>query len=72
MIHHGGPWRNLADVHYATHKWVAWFRLEPLGDVPQAEYEAQFDRVGTATSARWGTQLTGVHPETLTEPLFMR
>jgi transposase InsO family protein len=52
VIRHAGPWRTLDDVEYATLEWVAWFNtcrlLEPLGYVPPAEYEAQFDRLGTA------------------------
>ena len=49
VIRHAGPWRGLDDVDYATLEWVAWFNtcrlLEPLGYVPPAEYEAQFDRL---------------------------
>ena len=52
VIHHDGPWRSLDDVEYATLEWVAWFNtcrlLEPLGYVPPAEYEAQFDRLVAA------------------------
>ena len=46
VIHHGGPWRSVDDVEYATLEWVAWFNtarlLEPLGYVPPAEYEAAY------------------------------
>jgi putative transposase len=46
MIRHAGPWRGLDDVEYATLEWVSWFNtsrlLEPLGYLPPAEYEAQF------------------------------
>jgi putative transposase len=52
VIRHGGPWRSLDDVEYATLEWVAWFNtcrlMEPLGYVPPAEYEEQFDRLVTA------------------------
>ena len=52
VIHHGGPWRRLDDVEYATLEWVAWFNtcrlMEPLGYVPPAEYEDKFDRLVTA------------------------
>ena len=48
VIRHSGPWRCLEDVEYATLEWVAWFNtcrlLEPLGYLPPAEYEEQFDR----------------------------
>lgn len=49
VIRHAGPWRSLDDVEYATLEWVAWFNtcrlLEPLGYLPPAEYEMQFERL---------------------------
>jgi transposase InsO family protein len=46
VIHHLGPWKGLDDVEYATLEWVAWYNsqrlMEPLGDVPPVEYEAQY------------------------------
>lgn len=46
LIHHRGPWRNLDEVEYATLEWVDWFNnrrlLEPIGNVPPAEYEAKY------------------------------
>ena len=49
VIRHTGPWRCLDDVEYATLEWVAWFNtcrlFGPLGYLPPAEYEAQFDRL---------------------------
>jgi len=52
VIRHGGPWRSLDDVEFATLEWVAWFNtcrlMEPLGYLPPAEYEDQFDRLVTA------------------------
>ena len=48
VIHHDGPWRGLEDVEYATLQWVSWFNterlLEPLGYLPPAEYEAQYQK----------------------------
>jgi putative transposase len=48
VIRHAGPWRSLDDVEYATLEWVAWFNtcrlLEPLGYLPPAEYESQFEQ----------------------------
>ncbi|MDB4916448.1 MAG: transposase orfB family [Gemmatimonadetes bacterium] len=39
VIRHGGPWRHLDDVEFATLEWVAWFNtcrlMEPLGYLPQ-------------------------------------
>ena len=41
-----GPWRSLEAVEFATLEWVDWFNnrrlLEPIGDVPPAEFEARF------------------------------
>ena len=46
VIHHRGPWRNLEDVEYATLEWGDWFNnrrlLEPIGNVPPAEFEMQY------------------------------
>ena len=46
VIRHAGPWRGVDDVEYAMLEWVAWFNtnrlLEPLGNLPPAEYEMQF------------------------------
>jgi transposase InsO family protein len=43
VIRRQGPWRGLEDVEMATLTWVHWFNherlLEPLGDIPPAEYE---------------------------------
>ena len=40
-----GPWRHLEAVEFATLNWVDWFNhrrlLEPIGDMPPAEYEAR-------------------------------
>ena len=47
VIQRLGPWRNLDGVEIATLTWVDWFNtrrlLEPIGYVPPAEYEAQYD-----------------------------
>ena len=41
-----GPWRHLEAVEFATLDWVDWFNhrrlLEPLGDMPPAEYETRY------------------------------
>jgi len=43
VIRHSGPWRNMEQVEFETLKWVDWFDnrplLEPIGDVPPAEFE---------------------------------
>jgi len=46
VIHRRGPWRHLEAVEYATLEWVDWFNhrrlLEPIGNVPPAEFEALY------------------------------
>ena len=46
VIHRRGPWRSFDAVEYATLEWVDWFNtrrlLEPIGNVPPAEAEANF------------------------------
>jgi transposase InsO family protein len=46
VIQRKGPWRHLEAVEFATLDWVDWFNhrrlLEPIGDVPPAEYEARY------------------------------
>jgi transposase InsO family protein len=46
VIYRRGPWRNLEAVEYATLEWVDWFNhrrlLEPIGNVPPAEFEASY------------------------------
>ena len=42
VIRRRGPWKNIDDVEFATLGWVDWFNrqlLEPIGDIPPAEYE---------------------------------
>jgi len=43
VIHQLGPWRNVDHVEFETLNWVDWFNnrrlLEPIGDVPPAEFE---------------------------------
>ena len=46
VIHRRGPWRSFEAVEFATLEWVDWFNhrplLEPLGNIPPAEAEANF------------------------------
>jgi len=48
VIHRRGPWRNLETVEMATLEWVHWFNnrrlLEPIGNVPPAEFEMAYYR----------------------------
>lgn len=56
LIHHRGPWRTLDDVEYATLEYVDWFNhrrlLEPIGDVPPAEFEDAYYRTIDASTSR--------------------
>ena len=46
VIRRRGPWRTLEAVEFATLEWVDWFNMRrllgPIGDVPPAEFEAQY------------------------------
>ncbi len=46
VIWPNGPWKGLEDVEFATLEWVDWFNnrrlLEPIGDIPPAEFEAMY------------------------------
>jgi transposase InsO family protein len=48
LIYRQGPWKGLDDVEYATLEWIDWFNhrriLEPIGDIPPAEYETNYYR----------------------------
>lgn len=46
VIRRRGPWRSLEAVEFATLEWVDRFNMRrllgPIGDVPPAEFEAQY------------------------------
>ena len=46
VIRKRGPWKNIDEVEYATLEWVDWFNkrrlLEPIGNIPPAEYELMY------------------------------
>jgi putative transposase len=48
LIFNRGPWRTVEDVELATLSWVHWFNtarlLEPIGNIPPAEFEANYYR----------------------------
>jgi len=55
---HEGPWKTVEDVELATLGWVHWWNherlLEPIGDVPPAEFEAMWKQqveTGTLSAA---------------------
>ena len=58
VIWPNGPWKNLEEVEFATLEWVDWFNhrrlLEPIGDVPPAEFEEMYyeQHEGSARRAR--------------------
>ncbi|MEO1934620.1 MAG: IS3 family transposase, partial [Myxococcales bacterium] len=41
-----GPWKGREEVEFAVLEWVDWFNnqrlLEPIGDIPPAEFEAMY------------------------------
>jgi transposase InsO family protein len=49
VIHRRGPWRSFEAVEYATLEWVDWFNhrrlLEPIGNIPPAEAEDNYNAV---------------------------
>jgi putative transposase len=51
LIRRRGPWKGIDDVEFATLEWVDWFNhrrlLEPIGDVPPAEFETAYYRKET-------------------------
>ena len=52
VIHRRGPWRSFEAVEFATLAWVNWFNhrrlLEPIGNIPPAEAEANYYAVTAA------------------------
>ena len=48
VIHRLGPWHNVDHVEFETLDWVDWFNkrrlLEPIGNIPPAEFEDLFYR----------------------------
>ena len=62
LIHNKGPWRDLDHVEYATLEYVDWFNhrrlLEPIGDIPPAEKEANHYHKPTPPTGELLTQNT--------------
>ena len=60
LIRMRGPWKQLDDVEYATLEWVDWFNhrrlLEPIGNIPPAEKEANHYRQTTPAQGAGLTQ----------------
>jgi transposase InsO family protein len=58
VIRRRGPWRNAEQVEFATLEWVDWFNnrrlLEPIGNVPPAEYEEQYYEAEAAPAVAVG------------------
>ncbi len=56
IIHRRGPWKTKQAVELATLEWVSWFNhhrlMGPLGNVPPAEFEANYHqhRAGQAAT----------------------
>jgi hypothetical protein len=52
-----GPWKAVDEVEYATLEWVDWFNnrrlLEPIGNIPPAEFEKHYDVSKLKGQPRW-------------------
>lgn len=50
-----GPWKGADEVELATLSWVDWFNnnriLEPIGDIPPAEYEMRYHQTESCYAA---------------------
>ncbi len=46
IIERRRPWQSIGAVEFAAFQWVDWFnhrrQLEPIGDVPPAEFEQAY------------------------------
>lgn len=64
VIRHRGPWKRLDNVEYATLEWVDWFNhsriLEPIGNIPPTEKEANHYRQNSPAALAGLTQ-TSLH-----------
>ena len=64
MIGQLEPWYNMTDVGIETLGWVDWFNnrrlLEPIANIPAAEFEALYDR-----SQRVAAEAAGLTQSTL-------
>jgi len=58
VIRRNGPWRGIEDVEFATLEWVDWFNnrrlLEPIGNIPPAEFEAMYAQSQESPTAEVG------------------
>jgi transposase InsO family protein len=56
LIHRQGPWRSMAAIEVATMQWVDWYNtrrlLEPIGNIPPAEAEANYYAAHAALEAQ--------------------
>ena len=57
LIHKRAPWKDLDQVEYATLEYVDWFNhrrlLEPIGDIPPAEKEANYHQETHPSTTSW-------------------
>lgn len=55
VIRKNGPWKGAEEVELATLSWVDWFNnkriLEPIGDIPPAEYEMRYHQTESCNAA---------------------
>jgi transposase InsO family protein len=62
VIRRREPWKNIDDVEFATLEWVDWSNnrrlLEPIGDIPPAEYEMLYWTESSSTDTVGLTELS--------------
>jgi transposase InsO family protein len=60
VIHRLGPWRGREHVEVETLEWVSWYNnrrlLEPIGYVPLAEHEEEYNRSQEAQARAVGVK----------------
>ena len=48
LVHKQGPWKTIEALEWETLNWVSWFNqkrlLEPIGNIPPAEFEALYEQ----------------------------
>jgi hypothetical protein len=77
VIRRRGPWKNIDDVEFATLEWVDWFNnrrlLEPIGDIPPAEYEMLYWTESGRTDTVGLTELGSLlNPGRFSDLLFLK
>jgi transposase InsO family protein len=65
LIRNRGPWRTLEELEFANLEWVDWFNhrrlLEPIGDIPPAEFEEAYYADAAAAVESLRLKRTSLH-----------